>query len=274
MLMNKETTSLPSEPVQTSNSTSKSSPGGMFRQLQIVIGVAIVIATLFTAWTEPGLLPVGLSQKLSNAISLQRTTPQSLSTTTTPRASPHIGIVAGHLANDSGAVCSDALGGFREVDINLKVASLVKEDLIAQGYDVDLLAEFDPRLTGYHALALVSIHADSCEYINDQATGFKVAAAISTKSQQQAERLTSCLRIRYASITGLKFHSGSVTTDMTNYHAFSEISVDTPAAIIETGFMNLDRVILTQKPDVIANGIASGILCFVRNEDISATQVP
>ena len=51
--------------------------------------------------------------------------------------------------------------GYREVDINLNVASLVKEDLVAQGYDVDLLAEFDPRLTGYHALALVSIHADS-----------------------------------------------------------------------------------------------------------------
>jgi len=154
------------------------------------------------------------------------------------------------------------------------VASLVREDLAAQGYDVDLLAEFDPRLTGYHALALVSIHADSCEYINDQATGFKVSATISTKYPEQAARLTTCLRTRYASITGLQFHSGSVTGDMTNYHAFSEISPDTPAAIIETGFMNLDREILTQHPDVIANGIASGILCFVRNEDINATQVP
>jgi N-acetylmuramoyl-L-alanine amidase len=246
----------------------------LFRQLQVVIVVAFVIATLFTAWTEPGLLPGGLSEKITNALTLQKTTPQSEYPTTTPKANPRIGIVAGHSGNDSGAVCSDALGRYREVDINLKVASLVKEDLIAQGYDVDLLAEFDPRLTGYHALALVSIHADSCEYINDQATGFKVTAAISTKYPQQAARLTTCLRTRYASITGLQFHSGSVTADMTNYHAFSEISTDTPAAIIETGFMNLDREILTQKPDVIANGIASGILCFVRNEDISATQVP
>ena len=274
MLMTKETTSPPSEPVQNPNSSPKSNSGGMFRQLQIVIGVAFVIATLFTAWTEPGLLPGGLSEKISNALALQRTTPQSEYPTTTPRANPRIGIVAGHSGNDSGAVCSDALGGFREVDINLNVASLVREDLIAQGYDVDLLAEFDPRLTGYHALALVSIHADSCEYINDQATGFKVAAALSTKYPEQAARLTTCLRTRYASITGLQFHSGSVTGDMTNYHAFNEISTDTPAAIIETGFMNLDREILTQKPDVIANGIASGILCFVRNEDISATQVP
>lgn len=274
MMMNKETISSSSEPVQNPPSTSRSSSGGMFRQLQIVIIVAFVIATLFTAWTEPGLLPGGLSEKISNALSMQKTTPQAEYPTTTPRANPRIGIVAGHSGNDSGAVCSDALGGFREVDINLNVASLVREDLMSEGYDVDLLAEFDPRLTEYHALALVSIHADSCEYINDQATGFKITAAISTKYQDQAARLTTCLRTRYAAATGLQFHSGSVTSDMTNYHAFSEISTDTPAAIIETGFMNLDREILTQNPNVIADGIASGILCFVRNEDVSPTQVP
>src|SRR4030043_572814 len=274
MMMNKETISSSSEPVQNPPSTSRSSSGGMFRQLQIVLGVAFVIATLFTAWTEPGLLPGGLSERLSNALTLQKTTTQSEWPTTTPRPNPRIGIVAGHSGNDSGAVCSDALGGFREVDINLNVASLVREDLMSEGYDVDLLAEFDTRLTEYHALALVSIHADSCEYINDQATGFKVTAAISTKYPEQAARLTTCLRTRYASVTGLDFHSGSVTADMTNNHAFGEINTNTPAAIIETGFMNLDHEILTQKPDVIANGIVSGILCFVRNEDISATKVP
>jgi N-acetylmuramoyl-L-alanine amidase len=272
--MNKDTSSTNQNIVSNSSSASKSSSGGMFRQLQIVIGVAFVIATLFTAWTEPGLFPGNLTEKLTNALTLQRTTPQSGSPTTTVRPNPRIGIVAGHSGNDSGAVCPDALGGSKEVEINLSVASLVKEALVAAGYDVDLLAEFDPRLSGYHALALVSIHADSCEYINDQASGFKVSAAISTKYPEQAARLTTCLRTRYAEATGLQFHSGSVTGDMTNYHAFGEISTDTPAAIIETGFMNLDREILTQHPDVIANGIASGILCFVRNEDVSATQVP
>jgi N-acetylmuramoyl-L-alanine amidase len=61
---------------------------------------------------------------------------------------------------------------------------------------------------------------------------------------------------------------------MSNYHAFSEIDNDTPAAIIETGFMNLDREILTQHPDIVAKGITSGILCFIRNENIASTQVP
>jgi N-acetylmuramoyl-L-alanine amidase len=272
--MNKDPTSASNEPVQNQNSPPIGNPGGMFRQLRVVIGVAFLLATLFTAWTEPGLLPGGLSERLSNALSRQKTSPEPVWATTTPRGKPRIGIVAGHSGNDSGAVCSDALGGYREVDINLNVASLVKEDLVTQGYDVDLLAEFDPRLSNYQALALVSIHADSCEYINDQATGFKVTAAMSTKYPEQANRLTACIRNRYAAATGLSFHSGSVTTDMTDYHAFNEINPNTPAAIIETGFMNLDREILTQHPDVIANGIASGILCFVRNENISATQVP
>jgi N-acetylmuramoyl-L-alanine amidase len=252
----------------------KRSAGGMFHQLRLILIVAVVIATLFTAWSEPGLLPGGLSEKLSSALALQKSTPQTAWPTTTARANPHIGVVAGHSGNDSGAVCSEALGGYREVDINLNIASLVREDLIAQGYDVDLLAEFDPRLTNYRGLALVSIHADSCEYINDEATGFKLAAAISTQYPEQVARLTTCLRNRYASITGLQFHSGSVTADMTNYHAFSEINPETPAVIIEAGFMNLDREILTQHPDVVANGIASGILCFVRNEDVNPTQVP
>ena len=246
----------------------------MFKQLQIVLLVAIVIATLFTAWTEPGLFPGSLTEKLSNAITLQRATTQPGIPTTTAQPNQRIGIVAGHSGNDSGAVCSDALGGYREVDINLNVASLAREILIKAGYDVDLLAEFDPRLSAYHAIALVSIHSDSCEYVNDQASGFKLSPAISTKYPEQAARLNACIRTRYEEATGLQFHSGSVTGDMTNYHAFTEISRDTPAVIIETGFMNLDREILTQHPDVIANGIASGILCFVRNEDISSTPIP
>jgi N-acetylmuramoyl-L-alanine amidase len=272
--MNNENTPSSINSSEGSSSKSKGSSGGMFRQLEIVIGVAFIIATLFTAWTEPGLLPGSLSDKLTNALTFQKATPQVGSPTTTLQATLRIGIVAGHSGNDSGAVCPDALGGIREVDINLNVASLVREKLVAEGYDVDLLAEFDPRLEGYNAQALVSIHADSCEYINDQATGYKVSAAMSTKYQDLAVRLTNCLRNRYADSTGMEFHSGSVTGDMTNYHAFNEIDPETPAAIIETGFMNLDREFLTQNPDKVANGISSGILCFIRNEDVSATQVP
>jgi N-acetylmuramoyl-L-alanine amidase len=63
---------------------------------------------------------------------------------------------------------------------------------------------------------------------------------------------------------------------MSSYHAFDEINADTPAVIIETGFMNLDRQILTQQPELIAEGITNGILCYLYNEDISdpATDEP
>ena len=98
-----------------------------------------------------------------------------------------------------------------EVDINLNVASLVQEMLNEKGYDVDLLAEFDSRLTSYEADAIISIHADSCEYINNQATGFKVATSLAKYQPEQSTRLTSCLRGRYGSITGLPVHSQSVT---------------------------------------------------------------
>jgi N-acetylmuramoyl-L-alanine amidase len=131
------------------------------------------------------------------------------------------------------------------------------------------LKEFDSRLEGYRSLLLVSIHADSCEYINDQATGFKVAAAMSTSYPERAERLVACLQNRYNTATGMTFHPGSVTLDMTSYHAFDEIDSDTTAAIIETGFMNLDRKILTKQPDLVASGIVQGILCYIRNEDVS-----
>ncbi len=177
-----------------------------------------------------------------------------------------IGVVAGHWGNDSGSVCLD---GLTEVDVNQKIASLVQKKLIERGYDVNLLKEFDHQLAGYKATILVSIHADSCEFINADATGFKVAAALANPHPERATRLTACIRSRYASITGLPLHSSSVTLDMTDYHAFEEIHESTTAAIIETGFLNLDRNFLTEQSDIVAQGIVDGILCYLNNESIS-----
>jgi N-acetylmuramoyl-L-alanine amidase len=184
---------------------------------------------------------------------------------------PRIGLVAGHWGNDSGAVCLD---GLTEAEVNLKIATLTMQDLMKENYQVDLLKEFDPLLMQYDARVLVSIHNDSCNYINDDATGFKVAAAQSSAYPEKAARLTACIVDRYARVTGLRFHYNSITQDMTAYHAFSEINTNTTAAIIETGFLNLDRQILTQKPDLIAQGVTEGILCFLRNENVMETATP
>jgi N-acetylmuramoyl-L-alanine amidase len=191
----------------------------------------------------------------------------------TDSAVKRIGIVSGHYQNDSGSVCSD---GLTEQQVNLSIATLVKQKLEAEGYTVDLLSEFDSRLSQYKAIALISIHNDSCEYINDQATGFKVAAAMHSAYPEKANRLTACLVDRYQKDTGLTFHANTITNDMTYYHAFDEINTETTAAIIETGFLNLDRQILTQHTDQVAQGIVDGLNCFIRNESIStsATAVP
>ena len=240
--------------------------------VRTTIFVAIVLATVFVMWTPANFSTFSFSDKLALLL-----TPQVPSNPNVPvQQALRIGIVSGHKGNDSGAVCTDSNGNvtLTEAEVNLSIATLVQKKLNERGFQVDLLNEYDTRLNGYRAVAIVSIHNDSCQYINDQATGFKVAAALNTRDQNRANRLLACLIDRYHTATGLKFHPGSITADMTSYHAFSEIDPDTIAAIIETGFLNLDREILTQHTDQVADGVVNGILCFVNNENVEPTPAP
>lgn len=241
----------------------------VFKALQNVFFTAFIVATLFTIWTPTTLFSNTLVEKMNQAF---EPIPE-LAGELTPTALPvrRIGIVSGHWDNDSGAVCPD---GLTEAEVNLKIATLVMQQLTQEGYEVDLMREFDLKLLQYQALVLVSIHNDSCTYINDEATGFKVSAARSSAYPEKAARLTSCLIDRYGAITDLTFHYNSITPDMTAYHAFEEINTQTTAAIIETGFLNLDRAMLTEHTDLVAQGITAGILCYLRNEPVAATATP
>jgi N-acetylmuramoyl-L-alanine amidase len=257
--------------IQHPSSPSRPSGGARtFRILQTVFSVAILVATLFVAFS-PKMFSGNLNSLVSNLL-VQNQRSGSVAVPTAQSAI-RIGIVSGHWSNgdDAGAVCAD---GTNEHDVNLAIASLVRQKLEARGYVIDLLQEYDSRLEGYHAAMLLSIHADTCDVIDDQATGFKVAASTYSRDQHLADRLTACLDDRYASVTGLRLHSGSVTVNMTDYHAFSAIDTATTAAIIETGFLNLDREMLVHHPDVVSDGVVSGILCFVNNESVSITPVP
>lgn len=237
------------------------------------LGIALLIATLFTAWTPTSFFASNLEEQLRTLL-----TPQANAQNgpLTPMPQVRIGIVAGHMGNDSGAVCLDENGlpTLTEADVNLSIATLVQRSLTERGYQVDLLNEFDTRLNGYRAAAVVSIHNDSCDYINDEATGFKVAASLETRDVNRAQRLTACLTDRYQHMTGLDFHANSITPDMTQYHAFSEIDPNTITAIIETGFLYLDQNILTKQTDVVAEGVTQGILCFINNESVLPTSLP
>jgi N-acetylmuramoyl-L-alanine amidase len=245
----------------------------VLRHLGFAAGVAAVLATVFTAWTPASLSPGDLVSQLLQGFGQSRTSPGTAAPATAVSGSIRIGIVAGHSGPnptsglpDPGSVCPD---GLTEASVNLNIADLVVKGLDAAGLQVDLLQEWDKRLSGYRAAALVSIHADSCEWINDQATGYKVAAALDSPVPERAQRLVACIVDRYGRATGMPFHQGSITRDMTEYHTFYEIQSQTPAAIIETGFLYLDRDYLTKHPDQAARGIIEGILCYINNEPVS-----
>lgn len=244
-----------------------------WRGLQTTLGAAFIVATLFTLWTPGSLVESGLEARMAQVVDSVSGGDEAVvgSDSAGDEGSKKIGIVSGHYGYDPGAVCAN---GTTEAEMNLRIASLVQKQLSDLGYQVDLLEEFDPRLTGYQGTLLISIHLDSCEYINEQATGFKVAAALSSQNAVASQRLTTCLSDRYGQITGLPYHAGSVTDDMTYNHAFSEIDPETTAAIIEAGFLNKDYDFITEETDRIAEGIVSGILCFINNEPIIPVQDP
>ncbi len=197
---------------------------------------------------EPGALTAPIFKRQEKIPVSQRLT-QS-------KAPLRIGIIAGHSGNDSGAVCED---GLTEVQVTTSLAQRLAARLQSFGITTDLLEEFDPRLDGYDASALVSIHADSCDYINDLATGYKISGSPYTDSS----KLSNCIEQSYGLATDLPYHPNSITTHMTNYHAFSRLGIGTPAIIIEVGFLNLDQEILTSTDDVIIEGLTKGIFCHL-----------
>jgi N-acetylmuramoyl-L-alanine amidase len=170
---------------------------------------------------------------------------------------PLVGIVSGHRGYDPGAVCPD---GLTEAEVNYRTALEVVDLLERRGVQAVLLEEFDARLEGFQADALVSLHADSCMVAG--ASGFKIARATDSAIPEAEDKLVACLYQEYGQYTGLPEHLSSVTDNMTNYHAFREIDRMTPGAIIELGFLLDDRYLLENKPKILARGVAAGILCF------------
>jgi N-acetylmuramoyl-L-alanine amidase len=235
---------------------------------------ALILLAFVAAFTVPtGLVPIvaiatginGGQAQAEGPIVILLHTPVPTETpvpqfTPTPRM-PRIGIIAGHSGSDSGAVCDD---GLQEVSINLDVAQRVVAALTARGWQVDQLEEFDARLNDYRADALLSIHADSCNVPGR--SGFKVARAESSYIPGAEDRLVDCVSRHYAEQTGLMFDPYTITYDMRRYHAYYEIEPSTPAAIIETGFMLEDRALLTERSDVVAQGIVDGLICFIEGE--------
>jgi N-acetylmuramoyl-L-alanine amidase len=252
--------------------------GGVFQSLFVVGLTAILAATMFTWLANPEFIAAGVRDDLSIALATATSQGQRIQATalpSTPNWLRRVGIVSGHRGpeNDPGAVCPD---GLTEAEINLAVAQRVVRNLQARGYTVDLLDEFDPRLTEYEAELLLSIHANTCQDYGEVVTGYLISTADVRSGSGNDQLLVECVAAHYQQASQLVRRSG-LTRDMTDYHIFREIAPLTPGAIIELGFMFSDRELLTNNPDLLARGITNGLLCYLEPGDaniLSTLQAP
>lgn len=181
-------------------------------------------------------------------------------------ASKTVAILSGHRNNDSGAICEIApYEGLQEVEVTTQVGAHLVSMLSQAGYTVLDLDEFDSRINGLVADAFVSIHADSCVDW-EGTTGYKAARVYNSFIPEIEDYFISCLEHEYGALTGLSTHPGSITHSMTSYHAFRKVNVYTPAIIMEVGFLYYDHDLLTQQPELVAEGIKRGIVCFLNEE--------
>ena len=242
---------------------------GMFRAFLVAIISGGLIATILSWWTSPDSLPRSIQAELGqlNPTSL----PAQIATAIpTPNYLRRIGIISGHSGpeNDPGSDCKEnGVTTLRESDLNMAVASRVREALLARGYNVDLLEEWDARLNGYQADALVAVHSNDCSDYGELVSGYLIAQAEARPAVDSPDALlVDCIAAHYSAMTPLQ-RRYNLTIDMTDYHAFRQISITTPGAIIEIGFMLGDREFISGQPDIIAQAIVDGILCFLDGGD-------
>jgi N-acetylmuramoyl-L-alanine amidase len=176
-----------------------------------------------------------------------------------------VALISGHAGYDSGAVCGDDPSNpdLTEAAVVATVTERVAQRLRRAGADVLILDEFDAQLAGLRADVLLSLHADSCV----DASGYKAASAPHSPLRTVEARLNRCIDLHYPAVTGLAHHPNTITHDMTNYHAFRTIDPQTPAAIIELGFLGGDQDLLVNRPDQVAQGVTESLLCFLRAEE-------
>jgi N-acetylmuramoyl-L-alanine amidase len=257
-------------------STTPRSSIGFIVVLLVVIGAGVPIGT-------------GLSDSISGRTALLERAAQAESwdgdlldtVTALPSGFPlspwRVGIQAGHwkieelpaeltrLRSSTGA----RYGSYREVDANLDIARRVVRYLETAGVRVDLLPATVPP--GYRADAFVSIHADGA--YRPGVRGWKMSTP--WRSSDASRLLLDALVRTYPTFTGLPEDRYGTTYNMRGYYAFSPhrfrhaIDSRTPAVIIETGFVTVaqDREILFGSPDIVAQGIAAGIIRYLSRHD-------
>lgn len=209
-------------------------------------------------------------QPEDRAPAVESTVPQEEALTPLKR----VGIQAGHwkspeLPSELAGLRTStgtAGGGVAEWQLNLDIAERVAPLLEAEGLEVDVLPATIPP--GYEADAFVTLHADGD--LSGRLSGFKLATPRVSAIADANRALLAAITEEYQAVTRLRLDY-NITRNMTGYYAFSfrrfthAIAPTTPAVILEMGFLTnaSDRLTLLGRPDVVADGIARGVLRFL-----------
>ncbi len=158
-------------------------------------------------------------------------------------------------------------GDMREVDLDLDVAKRVAVILERRDVVVDILPTTVP--VGYVADAFVAIHADGEG--SGSVRGYKLAHG--ARRTPYEDDLEASVAEHYAAATSLPRDEDPrrLSLRMTSYYAFSwersayATSPFTPSVIVEMGYLtnDADREVLADRADLVAAGLAEGILRFL-----------
>lgn len=190
-----------------------------------------------------------------------------------PPGTKHVGIQAGHWKVEEAPYELRRLsagtygGGKNEWEVNLDVAERTASILRDYGLEVDVLPVTLPER--YRAHAFVALHADGDT--SGALSGFKVARPIFSAAPETDDRLVSSLNDAYGATTGLARDDDHISRRMTGYYSFNSrryclaVAPGVPSAIVEMGFLTnaSDRGLLIGNPDLLARGIADGVLRFL-----------
>ena len=181
-----------------------------------------------------------------------------------------IGILPGHYGYDTGFQCGGEYNFVKEEDVNLRLGVIVRDYLEKNGYVVDFLHEFDPALTDYTGLALVSIHMNRCDTTDKKISGFTITTGGQNTYPSESKRLNDCLTYHYAQNSGLDFLGENYNPGEENLYSFDTVNNYTTISVIHAGYLGNDYRTISEKTQSLAKGIADGIICYVENDSVGS----
>lgn len=234
-----------------------------FRALFTILFAALVTGTILITFS-PG------AEYIDQFVSTPN--PDASYTGTNPQNGPQkiVGILPGHFGFDTGFQCGAEFNFVQENDVNLRLAIMVRDYLERLGYTVDLFHEYDPALNDYTGLALISIHAGTCDPNASQQSGFFITTGGKNVYPSESKRLNDCMTYHYAQNSQLDFLGENYAPGEEMFYAFDTVNDYTTISVIQTGFLGNDYRTISERTESLAKGIADGIVCYVENDTVGS----